>query len=58
MRDEGKAVDVSSESRWVTFRLSQEGDGGRNDDLAEEFTNELLTNEDGDAVSSDGFTNW
>lgn len=59
MRDGGKVVDISTESGWLgTFRLSQEGDGGRNDDLAEEFTKELLTNEDGDAVSSAGFTNW
>lgn len=58
MRDGGNVADISAESSWVTFRLSQEGDGGRNDDLAEEFTKELLTNEGGDAVSSDGFTNW
>ena len=58
MRHGGNAADISDGSRWFTFRLSQEGDGGRNDDLAEEFTKELLTNEDGDAVSSEGLTSW
>lgn len=58
MRDGGKIADISDGSRWFTFRPSQEGDGGRNDDLAEEFIRELLINEDGDAVSSDGLTSW
>jgi hypothetical protein len=57
MRDGGKIMEESDGSGWCTFRLSQEGEGGMNDDLAEESTKEMLASGDGDAVNSDGFTN-
>jgi hypothetical protein len=41
MRDGGKIIGVLDGSSGFTFRVSQKGNGGRNADLVEEFTNEL-----------------
>jgi hypothetical protein len=41
MHNGGKIIGVSDGSSGFTFRVSQKGNGGRNADLAEEFTKEL-----------------
>lgn len=53
---DGRMERKSNGSDPGTLRLNHEGDGGMKDVRVDAFTSELVLNENGEAVSSDGST--